>query len=45
MDWWWAYLAIGVSVGFLAGLLGIGGDGDGADAGFVFTARASLPST
>lgn len=25
MDWWWAYLAIGVVVGFLAGLLGIGG--------------------
>lgn len=25
MDWWAAYLAIGVAVGFLAGLLGIGG--------------------
>lgn len=25
MDWWWAYLAIGLSVGFLAGLFGIGG--------------------
>lgn len=25
MDWWWAYLAIGVAVGFLAGLFGIGG--------------------
>ncbi|HTL27342.1 MAG TPA: sulfite exporter TauE/SafE family protein [Burkholderiales bacterium] len=25
MDWWPAYLAIGVAVGFLAGLLGIGG--------------------
>ena len=25
MDWWLAYLAIGVAVGFLAGLLGIGG--------------------
>jgi uncharacterized membrane protein YfcA len=25
MDWWWAYLGIGVVVGFLAGLLGIGG--------------------
>jgi len=25
MEWWWAYLAIGVSVGFLAGLFGIGG--------------------
>ena len=24
MDWWWAYLAIGLAVGFLAGLLGIG---------------------
>ena len=25
MDWWLAYLAIGATVGFLAGLLGIGG--------------------
>ncbi len=25
MEWWWAYLAIGAAVGFLAGLLGIGG--------------------
>jgi len=25
MEWWWAYLGIGVSVGFLAGLFGIGG--------------------
>ena len=25
MEWWWAYLAIGALVGFLAGLLGIGG--------------------
>jgi len=25
VDWWWAYLAIGALVGFLAGLLGIGG--------------------
>jgi uncharacterized membrane protein YfcA len=25
MDWWWAYLLIGLSVGFLAGLFGIGG--------------------
>lgn len=25
MEWWWAYLAIGAMVGFLAGLLGIGG--------------------
>lgn len=25
MEWWWAYLAIGGMVGFLAGLLGIGG--------------------
>ncbi len=25
MEWWWAYLAIGVTVGFLAGLLGVGG--------------------
>ncbi|HEU4645937.1 MAG TPA: sulfite exporter TauE/SafE family protein [Burkholderiales bacterium] len=25
MEWWWAYLAIGTAVGFLAGLLGIGG--------------------
>jgi len=25
MEWWWAYVAIGVAVGFLAGLFGIGG--------------------
>lgn len=25
MDWWWAYLLTGTAVGFLAGLLGIGG--------------------
>jgi uncharacterized protein len=25
VEWWWAYLGIGVAVGFLAGLLGIGG--------------------
>ncbi|HEY9447082.1 MAG TPA: sulfite exporter TauE/SafE family protein [Burkholderiales bacterium] len=24
-DWWWAYLALGAFIGFLAGLLGIGG--------------------
>lgn len=25
MEWWWAYLALGVFVGFFGGLLGIGG--------------------
>jgi uncharacterized membrane protein YfcA len=25
VEWWWAYLAIGVAAGFLAGLLGVGG--------------------
>jgi len=25
MEWWWAYLMIGAAVGFLAGLLGVGG--------------------
>ena len=25
MEWWWVYLLIGLSVGFLAGLFGIGG--------------------
>ena len=25
MDWWWAYLAVGVFVGFFSGLLGVGG--------------------
>lgn len=23
MEWWWAYLGIGVAVGFLAGLFGL----------------------
>ena len=25
MEWWWVYLAIGITVGFLAGLFGVGG--------------------
>jgi uncharacterized membrane protein YfcA len=25
MEWWWAYLGIGIMVGFLAGLFGVGG--------------------
>ena len=41
MDWWWAYLVIGVSVGFLAGLLGIGGGMIMVPMlVFVFTAKA-----
>ena len=40
MDWWWAYLAIGVAVGFLAGLLGIGGGMVMVPAlVFIFTAK------
>lgn len=41
MDWWFAYLAIGVLVGFLAGLLGIGGGMMVVPLlVFVFTAKA-----
>ncbi|MGE0874413.1 MAG: sulfite exporter TauE/SafE family protein [Burkholderiales bacterium] len=41
MDWWFAYLAIGVLVGFLAGLLGIGGGMSVVPLlVFVFTAKA-----
>lgn len=40
MDWWWAYLATGVGVGFLAGLLGIGGGMLLVPAlAFIFTAK------
>ncbi len=41
MDWWFAYLAIGALVGFLAGLLGIGGGMSVVPLlVFVFTAKA-----
>ncbi len=40
MDWWLAYLAIGATVGFLAGLLGIGGGMVMVPTlAFVFTAK------
>lgn len=40
MDWWWAYLLTGVVVGFLAGLLGIGGGMIMVPAlVFIFTAK------
>jgi len=44
MDWWLAYLAIGLFVGFLAGLLGIGGGMSMVPMlVFVFTAKAFPP--
>lgn len=40
MDWWWAYLLTGAAVGFLAGLLGIGGGMVMVPAlVFIFTAK------
>lgn len=44
MDWWLAYLAIGAFVGFMAGLLGIGGGMTMVPMlVFVFTAKAFSP--
>src|ERR1051325_7417375 len=44
MQWWLAYLAIGLGAGFFAGPLGIGGGGvGGAPPGVVFSAQG-LPS-
>ena len=40
MEWWWAYLLTGTAVGFLAGLLGIGGGMVMVPAlVFIFTAK------
>lgn len=40
MEWWWAYLLTGAAVGFLAGLLGIGGGMVMVPAlVFIFTAK------
>ncbi|HKA45797.1 MAG TPA: sulfite exporter TauE/SafE family protein [Burkholderiales bacterium] len=40
MDWWWAYLAVGALVGFLSGLLGIGGGAALVPAlAFIFAAK------
>lgn len=45
MDWWPAYLAIGAAVGFLAGLLGIGGGMVMVPMlAFVFTAKGFPPA-
>ena len=45
MDWWPAYLAIGATVGFLAGLLGIGGGMVMVPMlAFVFTAKGFPPA-
>ena len=39
-DWWWAYLALGAVVGFLSGLLGIGGGSATVPVlAFVFAAK------
>ena len=40
LDWWWAYLALGALVGFLSGLLGIGGGSATVPVlAFVFAAK------
>lgn len=45
IDWWWAYLALGVFVGFFSGLLGIGGGSATVPVlAFVFAAKGFAPS-
>jgi len=44
-DWWWAYLALGAFVGFIAGLLGIGGGAAMVPVlAFIFSAKGFAPS-
>ena len=44
-EWWWAYLAIGAAVGFIAGLLGVGGGAMiVAVLAFIFAAKQFLPA-
>ena len=44
MDWWWAYLAVGVFVGFFSGLLGIGGGALMVPLlAFIFAAKGFAP--
>jgi uncharacterized membrane protein YfcA len=44
-DWWWAYLALGAAVGFIAGLLGVGGGAlIAAVLAFVFAAKQFAPA-
>ncbi len=43
-DWWWAYLALGAAVGFIAGLLGVGGGAMIVAAlAFIFAAKQFSP--
>jgi uncharacterized membrane protein YfcA len=45
MDWWWAYLAVGVFVGFFSGLLGIGGGSAMVPLlAFIFAAKGFAPT-
>jgi uncharacterized membrane protein YfcA len=45
MDWWWAYLAVGVFVGFFSGLLGVGGGAVMVPLlAFIFDAKGFAPS-
>lgn len=44
-DWWWAYLAVGAAVGFIAGLLGVGGGAMiVAVLAFIFAAKQFVPA-
>ena len=45
MDWWWAYLSVGVFVGFFSGLLGIGGGSAMVPLlAFIFAAKGFAPA-
>ncbi len=44
-EWWWAYLAVGAAVGFVAGLLGVGGGAMiVAVLAFIFAAKQFVPA-
>jgi len=44
-DWWWVYLTVGAAVGFIAGLLGVGGGAMiVAVLAFIFSAKEFLPA-
>jgi uncharacterized membrane protein YfcA len=45
VEWWWAYLALGAFVGFLGGLLGIGGGSALVPVlAFIFAAKGFAPA-